>query len=120
VDRCGNLNSSNYHSYGGKGISVCDEWRGSPVKFDEWALQNGYLQLDRRKTISTTVPIIAGGAPNWNSKTTLDRNGMVRHYRWLTGPGVPASNETPRRLATTLAGRLRRCWRTLKGAEDNP
>jgi hypothetical protein len=49
VDRCGNLNSSNYHSYGGKGISVCDEWRGSPVKFDEWALQNGYLQLDRKK-----------------------------------------------------------------------
>jgi len=35
-----------------KAITVCDEWRDSPVKFYEWALANGYsdrLQLDRQQ-----------------------------------------------------------------------
>lgn len=39
-----------YHKYGGKGISVCQEWLNSIDKFYEWAINNGYkehLSIDR-------------------------------------------------------------------------
>lgn len=48
--RCYNKNRSNYERYGGRGISVCDEWVDSSVPFIRWALDNGYrdgMQLDR-------------------------------------------------------------------------
>lgn len=48
--RCNNENNNRYHLYGGRGISVCDEWNDSFDKFREWALSNGYadnLTIDR-------------------------------------------------------------------------
>ena len=48
--RCCNPNVKGYKTYGGRGISVCDEWRGSFLAFRDWALSNGYqegLQIDR-------------------------------------------------------------------------
>lgn len=45
-------NSDKYLDYGGRGITVCDEWTGSQgfEHFYEWAIKNGYencLTLDR-------------------------------------------------------------------------
>lgn len=31
-----------YHRYGGRGITVCDEWRNDYSAFSKWAHQNGY------------------------------------------------------------------------------
>lgn len=48
--RCYNKNSNDYENYGGKGITVCDEWLNSPEIFCEWAIGNGYehnLTIDR-------------------------------------------------------------------------
>ena len=48
--RCRDENASNYRYYGGRGISVCDEWRSDYTKFREWALSHGYkddLTIDR-------------------------------------------------------------------------
>ena len=48
--RCYNPNEPHYNLYGGRGIKVCDEWRGNYVAFRDWALANGYddkLTLDR-------------------------------------------------------------------------
>ena len=39
--RCNNPNASNYPNYGGRGISVCNEWNDYIV-FRDWALANGY------------------------------------------------------------------------------
>lgn len=39
--RCLQPNNRRYHKYGGRGITVCDEWMNFP-KFKEWALLNGY------------------------------------------------------------------------------
>ena len=50
MSRCHNKNSWNYKWYGGKGITVCDEWRNDFLNFRDWALENGYskeLTLDR-------------------------------------------------------------------------
>jgi len=47
--RCENPNCKWYKGYGGRGITVCDEWH-NPVIFIDWALANGWqkgLSLDR-------------------------------------------------------------------------
>lgn len=50
VSRCHNPNMSAFAYYGGRGISVCPEWRNSYIAFRQWAAGNGYndrLSLDR-------------------------------------------------------------------------
>ena len=50
MTRCYNPNESEYLRYGGRGISVCKEWRNNFFAFQEWALNNGYnetLTIDR-------------------------------------------------------------------------
>lgn len=42
IARCYNAKAKNYFRYGGRGISVCDEWRSSYNAFKEWAYSNGY------------------------------------------------------------------------------
>lgn len=48
--RCHNPNHKDYMNYGGRGIKICDEWLQNPIKFETWALNNGYkegLEIDR-------------------------------------------------------------------------
>lgn len=44
-ERCRNQNDKNYHHYGGRGISVCDEWidpENGFNNFSEWMYSQGY------------------------------------------------------------------------------
>ena len=48
--RCYNKNDVRYSRYGGRGITVCEEWREDFSSFYKWALANGYrddLTIDR-------------------------------------------------------------------------
>lgn len=48
--RCNNIHSLCYSRYGGRGISVCEEWNNNFISFYEWAIKNGYsdeLTIDR-------------------------------------------------------------------------
>jgi hypothetical protein len=38
--RCKSQEHPGYHRYGGRGISVCDEWRASPAAFIAWVDAN--------------------------------------------------------------------------------
>lgn len=40
--RCLNKNAPDYPRYGGRGITICDEWRSDFSSFKKWALSNGY------------------------------------------------------------------------------
>lgn len=40
--RCYNKNVYEYHWYGERGITVCDEWKDNFQAFYSWAIQNGY------------------------------------------------------------------------------
>lgn len=48
--RCYDIHSPCYYRYGGRGITVCDEWKNNFLAFYEWAIANGYsddLTIDR-------------------------------------------------------------------------
>ena len=48
--RCYAKNATKYKQYGGRGITVCDEWKDDYGAFQAWALANGYregLTIDR-------------------------------------------------------------------------
>lgn len=49
-DRCLNVKSQYWIRYGGRGITICQEWAKDFAIFKEWALANGYedtLTIDR-------------------------------------------------------------------------
>lgn len=48
--RCHYSLSKDYQRYGGRGITICDEWENDFMSFYNWAMRNGYnsnLTLDR-------------------------------------------------------------------------
>lgn len=57
--RCSNSKTPNYHRYGGRGITICDEWKNNYVAFRDWSLRNGYseeLELDRKDNDGNYTP----------------------------------------------------------------
>ncbi len=50
IGRCYYSNHIQFKDWGGRGITVCDEWKNDRTKFFAWAFANGWkkgLQLDR-------------------------------------------------------------------------
>lgn len=48
--RCYNKNNNFYKDYGGRGITVCEEWKNDFKAFYDWSLEHGYkegLSIDR-------------------------------------------------------------------------
>lgn len=41
-ERCYSKNNKDYQKYGGRGITICDEWLNDFETFYEWAQSNGY------------------------------------------------------------------------------
>ena len=48
--RCYNPNNQNYHNYGGRGITMCDEWLGEHgfENFRNWCIKNGFKEKSNR------------------------------------------------------------------------
>jgi hypothetical protein len=70
--RCTQPHRKCYKKYGGRGISVCDEWADLNC-FIEWAVNNGYqpdLTLDRRDNDGNYDP----GNCRWVTVKDQDRN----------------------------------------------
>lgn len=40
--RCYNPNNKMFYRYGGRGITICDEWKNNSLSFIKWAYENGY------------------------------------------------------------------------------
>lgn len=81
--RCYNPNYYLFHRYGGRGITVCDEWLGSDglVNFYNWAIDNGY---DVSKSID---------------RKNNDKGYSPDNCRWTT-PETQSNNRSSNRLIT--------------------
>ena len=42
ISRCYKKHSYSYDNYGGRGITICDEWLNDFMSFYNWAMANGY------------------------------------------------------------------------------
>ena len=60
--RCYNPNHNSYKNYGGRGITICNEWRTNYCAFEKWALEHGYDE----------------NAPKW--ECTIDRIDNDKGY----------------------------------------
>lgn len=92
--RCYNTNECNYEIYGGRGITICDEWMNSEmfdwrttkgyVAFKQWALSNGYkegLTIDR-------IDVNKGYSPEncrWVTKKEQANNTRRNHFVTYNG-----------------------------------
>lgn len=50
--RCYNPNTPHYERYGGRGITMCDEWQKSFESFRDWAYSVGYEENEHYKNLS--------------------------------------------------------------------
>jgi len=81
---CHNSNVIGYDRWGGLGVRVCDEWRGSFVAFYEWAIANGWelsLQIDIIDNEGDLSP------ENSRFVTKRERSRNERNRRRLTHDG---------------------------------
>lgn len=113
IRRCYSPKAIGYADYGGRGITVCPEWRMDKVAFIEWALgsqtQRG-LQLDRIDNAGNYSPDNC----RFVSPTVNNRNR--RNTLWATAFGeskpLGAWMEDERCVVAypTLVARLNRGW----------
>lgn len=81
--RCENPNASNYPNYGGRGITVCDDWH-SYSKFKSWAIAAGYsddLTLDRIDVNENYEPSNC----RWVNNVTQSNNRRSNKYYYVGG-----------------------------------
>lgn len=82
--RCHDKNSSDYSRYGGKGISVCDQWENSFEAFRSWALASGYsddLTIERKDVRGNYCPENC----TWISHAAQARNKSNNHLITCNG-----------------------------------
>lgn len=82
--RCYNPKTWNYKNYGGRGITICDEWLNDKKNFFEWSLANGWkknLMIDRRDNGGNYNP------ENCHFATPLKQANNTRHLKLFIAYG---------------------------------
>ena len=106
--RCGNPDHIEFHRYGGRGITVCDEWRDNFEAFYEWAIVNGYddnltidridndkgyspdncrwaTRLEQQSNLSITIKVEINGTVKtlrqWSRETGIYFNTLYKRYK---------------------------------------
>ena len=89
--RCYNERRGCFKNYGGRGITMCDEWKNDFICFYNWAINNGYkddLSIDR-------IDVNGNYEPNncrWVDIETQANNRRNNHIVDLNGEKYTISN----------------------------
>lgn len=105
--RCNNSAASAFRNYGGRGITMCDEWQSSFETFRDWALTHGYqddLTIDR-------IDVNGNYAPEncrWATVKQQCNNQRDNHVLYHDGQSHTMSEwaDITGILYTTLRGRI--------------
>ena len=80
--RCYNENHISYKDYGGRGITICDEWLKETSNFYEWAINNGYsdeLSIDRINHNGNYEPSNCRWANKKIQARNMSNNHLITH-----------------------------------------
>ena len=84
IKRCCSPGYERYSEYGGRGISVCDEWRNDFLSFYNWSMENGYsdeLTIDRIEVNGNYEP------ENCRWATYKEQGNNTRRNHYITFDG---------------------------------
>ena len=78
-DRTLNIKTRQFPDYGGRGITICDEWKNDFMSFYNWAVLNGYeenkgLSIDRIDNEGSYYPENC----RWTTSIIQNRNQRIR------------------------------------------
>lgn len=108
--RCYNPNCEKYPRYGGRGITVCDEWRNNPQAFYDWSMENGYaddLTIDRINNDGNYEP------SNCRWATAKQQNNNRTHKTYTYNGETKTLSQWADKLGVcdqTLYSRLKNGW----------
>lgn len=82
-NRCYYKNHASFSNYGGRGITVCDEWKQSFESFANWAMENGYdddLTIERKNYNGNYEPTNCTFATMKQQANNTRRNNRVQAF----------------------------------------
>ena len=120
LSRCTNPKNKAYNRYGGKGITVCEEWANSYMSFYNWAMSNGWKQgltIDRIDNNKGYCPSNC----RWTTMKVQSNNRINSKYHTIGGESKTLSQwcDIYGKKYDTVKARLSIGW-TLKDALEKP
>ena len=114
ISRCENPDTPGFENYGGRGISVCQEWRESFPRFyqDLGRRPSGRHSVDRIDVNGNYEPTNC----RWATQTEQSRNTRVNHHVTIAGRGMTLAEAVEQASVpyNSVLYRLKRGW----SAED--
>lgn len=111
-DRCYRKKCTDYVNYGGRGITVCDEWKDNFITFYNWAINNGYkdgLTIERINVNGNYEPSNC----IWIENALQSKNKTNSHYLTYNGKTQIIEDwakEMKLNNGSTIRGRLKLGW----------
>lgn len=100
LTRCYNSNFRDYKHYGGRGITVCDEWKEDFQTFYEWSVANGYDASAERGNFTIDRIDVNGNYEPTNcrwvdikAQQSNRRNTLMIEYKGVTKPATEWAKE---------------------------
>ena len=109
--RTKNPNCKEYENYGGRGITICDEWDKSYDAFRDWSMKNGYsdaLTIDRINNDEGYFPENCQWA-DFRAQANNKRNNHLITYKGITKTATQWAEEFGLN-SQIITGRLKLGW----------
>ena len=105
-DRTLNSNCKDYNEYGGRGITICDDWKNDFKSFYDWSMSNGYeenkgLSIDRIDNDENYEPSNC----RWVTRTIQCRNQRIQKNNKTGYKGVVYHKSTGKYQASVKDGK---------------